>query len=137
MIERLLPPQVSVVETRRDAPDVFVFPEEAALVEGAVAPRLAEFVTTRHCARLALRRFDIADSPILRGPKREPLWPAGIVGSLTHCADYRAAAVARLSDILSIGIDAEPHEPIRDRIVERILVEEERAWLAGAPASIC
>jgi len=137
MIERLLPPEISAVETRRDVPDAFIFPGEAALIEGAVAPRFAEFATTRHCARLAIQRLGIAEGPILRGLKREPLWPAGIVGSLTHCTGYRAAAVARAGEMLSIGIDAEPHEPIHDRVVERILVEEERAWVAGAPANIC
>jgi len=136
MIERLLPPEVGVVAVPGDDLDAFALPEELALLGGAVAPRLAEFATARHCARLALRRIGAADGPILRGPKREPIWPAGVVGSITHCTGYRAAAVAHAGDVLTIGIDAEPHEKIGDRVVERILRDEERAWVATAPAGI-
>jgi 4'-phosphopantetheinyl transferase EntD len=136
MIERLLPPDVGVVALHGDDPDAIALPEELALLGGAVAARQAEFATARHCARLALRRIGVPDGPILRGPKREPVWPAGIVGSITHCTGYRAAAVAHATDILTIGIDAEPHEAIRDRVIERILRDEERAWLATAPTGI-
>jgi 4'-phosphopantetheinyl transferase EntD len=136
MIECLLPPEVSAVAVLGDDPDAVALPEELALLGDAVAPRLAEFATARHCARLALRRIGAADGPILRGPKREPIWPAGAVGSITHCTGYRAAAVAHACDVLTIGIDAEPHEKIGDRVVRRILRDEERAWLATAPAGI-
>jgi 4'-phosphopantetheinyl transferase EntD len=136
MIECLLPPEVGVVAVQGDDPDAIALPEELALLGGAVAARRAEFITARHCARQALLRIGAPDGPILRGPKREPVWPAGIVGSITHCTGYRAAAVAHADDILTIGIDAEPHEAIRDRVVERILRDEERAWLAAAPAGI-
>ena len=136
MIERLLPPGVGVVTVVDDATDAVALLEEQALLGGAVAARRAEFATARHCARLALRRIGAPEGPILRGPRREPVWPAGIVGSITHCTGYRAAAVAHAADMLTIGIDAEPHEAIRDRVVERILRDEERAWLASAPAGI-
>jgi len=131
-----MPPEVTAVAAYRDDPAALPLPEEAALVEGAVAARLAEFATTRDCARQALRRLGASHGPILRGPKREPLWPAGIVGSLTHCTGYRAAAVARADMVLTIGIDAEPHAAIRERVVERVLRPEERAWVAAAPAGI-
>lgn len=62
----------------------------------------------RWCARRALGSLGQPPVPILPGEHREPLWPGGFVGSMTHCAGYRAAAVARSSDVMSIGIDAEP-----------------------------
>ena len=75
----------------------------------SVPKRRAEFAAGRHCAREALRALgvDSADDPIDIGPHREPLWPKGITGSITHCAGYACAAVARESDILAIGIDSE------------------------------
>ncbi|HVH81793.1 MAG TPA: 4'-phosphopantetheinyl transferase superfamily protein [Stellaceae bacterium] len=135
MIERLLPAAVSVVACRGDDPNAVLLAEERPLVEGAVAARLAEFATARHCARVALRRLGVPDGPILRGPKREPIWPEGIVGSLTHCAGFRAAAVARAAEVVTIGIDGEPYEAIPERVRRRVLCEEERAWIASAPAS--
>ena len=136
MIERLLPPKVSVVAVRGDDPDAIALPEEQVLLGGAVAARRVEFATARHCARLALRRIGAPDGPILRGPKREPVWPEGIVGSITHCTGYRAAAVALASEVLTVGIDAEPHAALPARVAERVLDAEERDWLARAPAGV-
>lgn len=136
MIETLLPPEIAAVSVREDLTDAAPLPEEEALIEGAVAARRAEFATTRACAREALRRIGATAGPILRGPKREPLWPPGIVGSITHCTGYRAAAVGRASEVLSLGIDAEPHAAIPARVAARVLNDDERAWIAGAPGGI-
>jgi 4'-phosphopantetheinyl transferase EntD len=136
MIERLLPPEVSAVARRGNEAGLRPFPEEEALLGEAVASRRAEFITARHCARQALRALGEPERPILRGPKREPLWPPGIVGSITHCTGYRAAAVARAAEVLTIGIDAEPHAPIPERVKHRILDDAERAWVASAPSGI-
>jgi 4'-phosphopantetheinyl transferase EntD len=46
------------------------------------------------------------------GRDRAPIWPDGVLGSITHCAGYRAAAVTRTSELASLGIDAEPNEPV-------------------------
>ena len=134
MIDRLLPPCVSAVAVRGDIPDAMLFPEELVLLERAAEARRAEFATARHCARQALRRIAVADAPIVRGPKREPMWPAGVVGSITHCTGYRAAAVARASEMLTIGIDAEPHAALPKGVDRRVLDDEERAWIAQASA---
>lgn len=136
MIERILPPAVCAAAARADDPENLLLPEEAALVSHAVGPRRAEFATARSCARRALRHFGVPDGPILRGSKHEPLWPAGFVGSITHCTGYRAAAVARASEILTLGIDAEPHDAIPAEIARRVLRAEERAWLNRAPRDI-
>src|SRR5215469_8800536 len=120
MIERLLPSQVSAVAARGDRRDIHALPAEEASLGDAAARRRAEFATARDCARRALRRLGAPDGAILRGSKREPVWPRGIVGSITHCAGYRAAAVARAAEILTVGIDAEPHEVIGDRVARRV-----------------
>jgi 4'-phosphopantetheinyl transferase EntD len=134
MIDRLLPAGVSAVAVRGDDPDAVLFPEESALLERTAPARRAEFATARHCARQALRRIGIPDGPIPRGDKREPLWPVGIVGSITHCTGYRAAAVAHAADMLTIGIDAEPHAALPDGVDRRVMDDTERAWVAQAPA---
>jgi 4'-phosphopantetheinyl transferase EntD len=136
MIETLLPPLVSAVDRLGEDADAAPLPEEESLMEGAVALRRAEFATARACAREALRNLGLPPGPILRGAKREPLWPTGIVGSITHCTGYRAAAVARANQVLTIGIDAEPHAAIEARVTARVLDDEERAWIAGAPAGV-
>lgn len=119
-VELLLPPPIVAVDRVDDPPDADVFPAEAELVRGAVGSRRAEFTTARHCARSALRGLGIEPVPILSGPKREPLWPEGITGSITHCAGYRAAAVARTSDFVTIGLDAKPNLPTPEGVLDLI-----------------
>ncbi len=132
-----MPAGVVGVASRSDEQQEPLFPEEAALVARAVMARQLEFATGRSCARRALRRLHVADAPILSGGRREPLWPEGIVGSITHCAGYRAAAVARAGDAAAaIGIDAEQHAALPSGVLERISLPQERAWLATAPAGI-
>jgi 4'-phosphopantetheinyl transferase EntD len=137
MIEALLPPSVACGEIRGSDPDAALLPDEAALLGRAVEKRVREFTEGRHCARLALRRLGIPETPILRGERREPLWPAGIVGSITHCEGYRAAAVARSTAIRSLGIDAEIHAPLPEGVARMVLVEEELEWLSRAPGGTC
>jgi 4'-phosphopantetheinyl transferase EntD len=136
MIATLLPPEVNTVERRGDDASVTRLPEEEALIKGAVASRRDEFATARACARQALEQIGAPIGPILRGPKREPVWPPGFVGSITHCAGYRAAAVARAAAVLTIGIDAEPHAAIPERVAARVLDDDERSWMTTAPAGI-
>jgi len=45
--------------------------------------------------------------PLLRGPAGAPLWPDGVICSITHTDDFASAAVARTSDALAVGIDSE------------------------------
>ncbi|MCP3822750.1 4'-phosphopantetheinyl transferase superfamily protein [Streptomyces sp. A3M-1-3] len=136
MIEELLPVSVSVAESFGD-PDVPppLFPAEAELVAGAVDKRRREFATVRACAREAMGRLGAASVPLLRGTRGEPLWPAGLVGSMTHCDGYRAAAVARATDFVTVGMDAEPNQPIDDDGVLRLVTRaEERPRLLALAA---
>ncbi|WP_078965630.1 4'-phosphopantetheinyl transferase family protein [Streptomyces aureocirculatus] len=126
---------VFVVETDKDPAEAVLFPEEAAYVVKAVPKRKNEFATARHCARTALARIGLPPAPILRGDKGEPLWPAGVVGSMTHCLGYRAAVVARSGDVLSLGVDAEPAEVLKDAgVLDLVSDETERAMLSALAA---
>ncbi|MEW2484817.1 4'-phosphopantetheinyl transferase superfamily protein [Streptomyces sp. NPDC048411] len=114
VLAALLPAQVTVVDTCHDGVGAALFPEEEAVAARFAARRRREFSTVRACARAALAVSGVAPVPILPGPRGEPGWPEGIVGSLTHCTGYRAAAVARSTEVASLGIDAEPAEPLSD-----------------------
>lgn len=136
MIAELMPPGVAVADATGPLPGEALLPEEEPLVARAVAVRRAEFTTVRTCARIALAELGRPPVPLLSGPKREPLWPAGIVGSLTHCAGYRAAAVAPADLLASLGIDAEPHEALPDGILERVSLPRERDRLGRLPPGV-
>lgn len=116
----LMPEAVQVVSTR-DLVDAVLWPGEEKVVAGAVDKRRAEFTTARACARSALARLGIEPCEIGRGQRGEPLWPTGVVGSITHCQGHYAAAAARAEDILSLGIDAEPNAPLPTEVPSLVL----------------
>lgn len=132
MMDLLLPPGVVCVSMLEDA-SCEALPEEYAQLGKAVPSRVREFAMGRTCARQALRRLGLPESPIPRGPRREPKWPSGVVGSITHCRGYCAAAVALQQHVLALGIDAEPDAKLPHGVLDEISLEEERAWEANAP----
>jgi 4'-phosphopantetheinyl transferase EntD len=134
MIEELLPPPVAAVETFVDPSDAALYPAEEAVIARAVDKRRREFTSARLCARTALARIGVPPAPILPGERGAPTWPAGVVGSMTHCAGYRAAAVARAIDVATIGLDAEPNEPLPEGVLATVASPGEQAALAELPA---
>jgi enterobactin synthetase component D / holo-[acyl-carrier protein] synthase len=126
LVAGLLSPSVTVVETFSDPISTEMFPEEAAYVVRAVESRRREFATVRRCAHSALSELGVEPSPIVPGPHREPLWPSGITGSMTHCDGFRAAAVALKQDMKSLGIDAELNLPLPIGTLELIVTHDER-----------
>jgi 4'-phosphopantetheinyl transferase EntD len=109
---------------------------EARQVEHAVAARRLEFAAGRHCARRALLRMGIEGYSLLNGPDRAPIWPAGIVGSITHAgrapdgsSRYCAAVVARSAGVRALGLDVEDDAPLDADLVPLVTTTGERQRL--------
>ncbi|MFG2812571.1 4'-phosphopantetheinyl transferase [Streptomyces sp. NPDC048410] len=129
MIEELLPDPVVAVESYGapdDDPDTALYPEERLLVARAVAKRRGEFTSVRVCARRAMEKLGTPPAPVPTGERGAPIWPDGLLGSMTHCDGYRGAALARSGDLASLGIDAETHEPLPDGVFDAVSVAAER-----------
>lgn len=75
-------------------------------IYGAVSKRQAEYFYGRLCAQTALRVLG-SDCAVGTGPRREPIWPDGIVGSITHGGTLAAAVALPSSACHGIGIDIE------------------------------
>ncbi|MEO8026290.1 MAG: 4'-phosphopantetheinyl transferase superfamily protein [Bryobacteraceae bacterium] len=131
----LFPAGVRVAEIHGDDADVGVNERELASLGRAGEKRKREFLCGRECARRALTELGLS-APVLRGESREPIWPSGVCGSITHCEGYGAAAVAWQRDVLSIGFDAETIRTLAPGVVKRIGCEEELAFLKEAPAGV-
>jgi 4'-phosphopantetheinyl transferase EntD len=131
LISTVVPDSVAAAELYDDPPDLKPLPEEEPLIARSVSKRRNEFVTVRHCARVALGELGIPPAPILKGDKGEPCWPDGVVGSLTHCDGYRGAVVGRAEQVRSVGIDAEPHGVLPDGVLEAVSLPPERRELAA------
>jgi 4'-phosphopantetheinyl transferase EntD len=131
MLERILPAEAVAVSRRDDALDGVLFPEEEEIVGRSVEARRREFVTGRVCAREALSLLGVAPRAIPSGPKGDPVWPKGVVGSITHCEGYRACAVGRGSDFATLGVDAEVDAPLPEGLLGDIALPDERRRLAA------
>jgi 4'-phosphopantetheinyl transferase EntD len=123
-------------ELYSDPPDLVPLPEEEPLIAKSVVKRRNEFITVRHCARIALRELGVPPVPILKGDKGEPCWPDGVVGSLTHCTGYRGAVVGRSIVVRSVGIDAEPHDVLPQGVLDSISLPGERSEMQNLSAGL-
>lgn len=119
-------------EVYSDPPGLTPLPEEEPLIAKSVAKRRNEFITVRHCARMALGELGVPPVPILKGDKGEPCWPDGVVGSLTHCTGYRGAVVGRSPAVRSVGIDAEPHDVLPHGVLDAVSLPAERSEIPQA-----
>ena len=107
--------------------------EREAQRRGFGPRRLAEFRAGRWCAHRALAPLGLGESPIPIAMSREPVWPAGVVGSITHCLGYCAAAVAPSAQLRGIGIDAELPSEVSFGLAEQICGRAELARLSEMP----
>ncbi len=130
MIEAILPSAVIAIERRGDVAVAPLHPEESASLGDAGEKRRREFASGRACAHEALALLGVAPLPLTVTRGGEPSWPAGVVGSITHCEGYRACAVARREQVAGLGIDAEPNAALPPGVLAEIASAEEIAWVA-------
>lgn len=111
-----------------------LLPAEAAVVETAAQRRRAHFAAGRQCARAGLDQLGVPPSPLVPGADRGPVWPAGVVGSIAHTADYAVAVVAAVP-MLGVGVDAERVGRVKTDLFGRLFTAAEQDLLAGLPAA--
>lgn len=98
------------------------FPEELDAVAAAVPARRREFVCGRASAHAALRALGAGDAPIAVGSTRAPVWPSGVVGSISHTRALAGAVVCRDIDARAVGLDLERADAVLDDAVRRVVM---------------
>ncbi|WP_426595958.1 4'-phosphopantetheinyl transferase family protein [Cellulomonas sp. McL0617] len=136
-MEQVLPTDVVVVEHRGPPLPAALFPEEEAAVARAIPARRAEYAAVRACARAALTRLGAGAVAVPSAPDRSPVWPEGVVGSMTHCDRFRAAAVAHARSWAGLGIDAEVLEPLPPEVLSLVMSTSEQEAIADLDPGIC
>ena len=118
-----------------DSDEQVFYPKELLSISSASAKRRRHFRNGRWCARRALESLGYAPVAINQGPNHEPLWPSGVVGSISHCSGYSCAAVGDSKVFSAIGIDAEPNKPLRPELRPLIAGTRELALIDQLTAS--
>jgi 4'-phosphopantetheinyl transferase EntD len=93
--------------------------------------RLSDFSTGRYCAIKALEQIGIENAIIPIGEEREPIWPEGIVGSISHCDTLVGAIVAKKSEHISLGLDIEEIGRVTPDLWDLVFTENEKDYLSG------
>ena len=109
----------------------FLTEVEKKLTLGYSEKRLIDFSNGRYCAKKALLELGIEDVSILIGKDREPIWPEGIVGSISHCDALVGAIVAKKSDHISLGLDIEEIGRVTPDLYDLVFTENEKRYLSS------
>lgn len=93
--------------TTLEPEDLLILPHHPTLLR-AVPSRKAEHLAGRLAASKALQELGMAAQILAVGSHRQPLWPTGVIGSISHTRRLALAIVAKSSDSLcGLGIDVE------------------------------
>jgi 4'-phosphopantetheinyl transferase EntD len=120
LVADLFPDAVATHVGAIDATLADLLPEERAAVARAVPKRQREFATGRRTARALMAELGVPRVALLRNADRTAAWPDGVAGSISHCDDLCAVAVARRGAIDGLGIDVEPDLPLEPALWRRI-----------------
>jgi 4'-phosphopantetheinyl transferase EntD len=132
-LRRVLPPavalgQANVGESHQDF--------EGEDVPKATPRRLAEFRCGRRAARRAMAQLGVGQMAVPMGVDRAPIWPTGLVGSISHCEGLCLALVASATEVRALGLDVEPLRDLPREVWETILCPEELADLHDLEAGL-
>jgi 4'-phosphopantetheinyl transferase EntD len=120
LLAALFDAHIVVVGRAQDEPTPVIFAEEETQIIGASLARQQEFRNGRACAHLALQKLGRRTAPVLRGKNREPLWPTGTVGSISHNCAFAAAAVGSSDVCAAIGLDVENDAALGPSFAHRV-----------------
>lgn len=132
LIKTLFPDAVEVVIATPEMWERPVKVAEEQSITSAVEKRKREYRAGRHSAAAVLSMLGIEDYSLLNDPQRAPIWPPGIIGSLTHCDNFCCAVAASQLNIASVGIDAEPLIPLPKESTPLICHEQELVSLQAS-----
>jgi 4'-phosphopantetheinyl transferase EntD len=136
LLSRILAPGLFGVEMEDAGQPVFLDPQEEALVAGSADKRRRDFALGRACAHQALAALGYGKAVVGMGEDGAPLWPAGVVGSITHTTGYAAALVAEARHFSGVGLDAERVGGVTENLWPRLFDAAERDHLLALdPAS--
>jgi len=99
--------------------------EEQPFAQDMQPRRLREFTAGRRLARRALSAMGEASVAIRVGAVGEPLWPSGIVGSISHTTTYAAVVLSRPARHASVGIDLDDHRPLGEAAAKDLMTDDE------------
>jgi len=129
----LFPNHVAIEITDLVSASASLLPEEELFSQHYSAKRRREFITGRTNARQLLKKYNLHRYPLLPNADRAPIWPEGIIGSISHCKDLCGVIVSEAKHYRSIGFDIENIRTFNFAVRKYICTEDEDEWLLSLP----
>jgi len=116
------------------APIELLGEELSTISEGVALKRRYDLRRGRMAARQAITQLlGPGNYPILRGERGQPIFPASLRGSISHCAGIAIAVVGYADRYRAVGVDIELLAARKLDVGVTIATANERRWLAENP----
>jgi enterobactin synthetase component D len=134
-LTKALGPQIGVACTDVDGDPQALWPVEREAILRAIPRRQREFAAGRAAAREAMIQIGWPTEAIPSAPDRSPVWPNGLIGSISHSGGVCIAIAARHNAIHAMGIDVEEYLEIDPTLWASICTPGELANIEAWPKS--
>ena len=110
--------------------------DKPARFDQMVPKRKCEFLSGRICARLA--QIESGSNEIFQikqNEDRSPIWPTGMIGSISHTGQLATACLASQADCQNVGIDIEEimSDDLARELRTQFMLDSELAHQKGCP----
>ncbi|WP_457489096.1 4'-phosphopantetheinyl transferase family protein [Tardiphaga sp. P5_C10] len=112
--------------------------EQPPQIARSVHRRQAEFFFGRLVARAALQLQGLQVAGITIGDQRQPVWPEGVIGSISHIEGLAAAVVSSADVYGGLGVDIESVHTVGKEpqaLLATVVDEQEYAYLLSRHAN--
>ncbi|MGA8614102.1 MAG: 4'-phosphopantetheinyl transferase superfamily protein [Xanthobacteraceae bacterium] len=110
-----------------------LLPEEAAAFATSVVKVRRASGAARIVARELLAKIGLPHRALPKGRGGAPVWPNGIVGSMSHDSRIAIAAIAPSRNFSALGIDIEPAETLPPELLDLVITPQERSHIDEDP----
>jgi 4'-phosphopantetheinyl transferase EntD len=136
VLASLFPPEVAAYFSPSLPADATLLAAESDCIGDMVEKRRIEFTHGRHCTHRAMQLLGMPVVAIPKGADRAPVWPNGIIGSISHSGDAAAAVITQSSELAAIGLDLESAEALSAEIAAMVCRPDEQISDAGDRAKL-
>lgn len=131
IVERLAPERVTAVVAPVAKSIDGVREVERELIYSWAHARQCEFVAGRMCARRGLAALDVPAGDLLPDAEGVPVWPEGVVASISHSGGVAMAVVALSADCRFLGLDLEKTDRLSAAAIQRVVHPLEAGFAGG------
>lgn len=109
-----------------------LFTGERQIADSFEQMRMQDFCVGRYCAHQCLTDFNRSEA-VLKTEHGEPIWPKGLIGSISHSKLLSGAVVMPEKDYKALGLDIEAIGRVSVDLWPLFFTEDEIDWLQSRP----